>query len=564
MSKFWEELSKERKALQQSGVVPEWMTTAGVQLVKEKYHKTGNVKQRYQTIAKTLARHYKGTPFDAQAEDKFFEMLWKGWLSPSTPVLANTGTNKGLPVSCSGNVVDDSIDGFYSARHEVALLTKHGFGTSSYLGNIRPRGSAISVGGKACGVVPVFKGFVQDMRDVSQGNTRRGAWAGYLPIDHGDFHELCDFLYNNPDDANVGWVVTDDFINKMKNGDSEAIVRYQKTLKTKMVTGRGYYCFIDKINRHRPLVYKEKGHLVKASNLCDEITLFSDEENTFSCVLSSLNIAKYDEWEHTDTIFWAVLFLDAVAEEMIQKASGIKGLEKVVNFTRYSRALGLGQCGWATYLQAHNIPFESLEAQFFNLNLAKKIKTEADKASETLAQIMGEPELMKGTGKRNSHLIAIAPTKSTALIMGGISEGIAPDPAISFLQNTAGGSMDRINPVFLKLMKEKGKYNVKEVGKIASAFGSVQGLEWLTEHEKGVFKTAFEIDQNVVLRYASQRAKFIDQWQSLNLFFPAECDERIISSVHQKAFLDENILGLYYIYTQAGVQGSTGECSVCQ
>lgn len=564
MSKFWEELSKERKALQQSGVVPEWMTTAGVQLVKEKYHKTGNVKQRYQTIAKTLARHYKGTPFDAQAEDKFFEMLWKGWLSPSTPVLANTGTNKGLPVSCSGNVVDDSIDGFYSARHEVALLTKHGFGTSSYLGNIRPRGSAISVGGKACGVVPVFKGFVQDMRDVSQGNTRRGAWAGYLPIDHGDFHELCDFLYNNPDDANVGWVVTDDFINKMKNGDSEAIVRYQKTLKTKMVTGRGYYCFIDKINRHRPSVYKEKGHLVKASNLCDEITLFSDEENTFSCVLSSLNIAKYDEWEHTDTIFWAVLFLDAVAEEMIQKASGIKGLEKVVNFTRYSRALGLGQCGWATYLQAHNIPFESLEAQFFNLNLAKKIKTEADKASETLAQIMGEPELMEGTGKRNSHLIAIAPTKSTALIMGGISEGIAPDPAISFLQNTAGGSMDRINPVFLKLMKEKGKYNVKEVGKIASAFGSVQGLEWLTEHEKGVFKTAFEIDQNVVLRYASQRAKFIDQWQSLNLFFPAECDERIISSVHQKAFLDENILGLYYIYTQAGVQGSTGECSVCQ
>lgn len=564
MSKFWEELSKERKALQQSGVVPEWMTTAGVQLVKEKYHKTGNVKQRYQTIAKTLARHYKGTPFDAQAEDKFFEMLWKGWLSPSTPVLANTGTNKGLPVSCSGNVVDDSIDGFYSARHEVALLTKHGFGTSSYLGNIRQRGSAISVGGKACGVVPVFKGFVQDMRDVSQGNTRRGAWAGYLPIDHGDFHELCDFLYNNPDDANVGWVVTDDFINKMKNGDSEAIVRYQKTLKTKMVTGRGYYCFIDKINRHRPSVYKEKGHLVKASNLCDEITLFSDEENTFSCVLSSLNIAKYDEWEHTDTIFWAVLFLDAVAEEMIQKASGIKGLEKVVNFTRYSRALGLGQCGWATYLQAHNIPFESLEAQFFNLNLAKKIKTEADKASETLAQIMGEPELMEGTGKRNSHLIAIAPTKSTALIMGGISEGIAPDPAISFLQNTAGGSMDRINPVFLKLMKEKGKYNVKEVGKIASAFGSVQGLEWLTEHEKGVFKTAFEIDQNVVLRYASQRAKFIDQWQSLNLFFPAECDERIISSVHQKAFLDENILGLYYIYTQAGVQGSTGECSVCQ
>lgn len=564
MSEYYEKLSKERKSQQAKGVVPEWMTTAGYQLFKEKYEETGNAKKRYETIAKTLARHYKATPFETQAEDKFFEMLWKGWLSPSTPVLANTGTAKGLPVSCSGNVVEDSIDGFYTARHEVALLTKHGFGTSSYLGNIRPRGSSISVGGKACGVVPVFKGFVQDMRDVSQGNTRRGAWAGYLPIDHGDFHELCDYLYNNPDDCNVGWIIGDDFIAKMQAGDSEAIIRYQKTLKTKMVTGRGYYCFIDKINRKRPDVYKENGHFVQASNLCDEITLFSDEDNTFSCVLSSLNIAKFDEWKDTDTIFWAVLFLDAVAEEMIELSGDIKGLRKVRNFTKYSKALGLGQCGWATYLQAHNIPFESLEAQFFNVNLAKKIYEEANKASRALCQTIGACKLMRGTGKANSHLIAIAPTKSTALIMGGISEGIAPDPAITFLQNTAGGSMDRVNPVFLKLMKERGKYHYNEVQKIANAMGSVQGLDWLTEHEKKVFKTAFEIDQNVIIRYASQRAKYVDQWQSLNLFFPADCDERIISSVHQKAFLDENILGLYYIYTQAGVQGSTGECSVCQ
>ena len=564
MASIWEKLSKERKAQQEAGRIPEWYSTAGYQLFCNRYDHTGDARNRYRTIAQTLAKHYKGTHFETKAEDKFFELLWKGWLSPSTPVLANTGTNKGLPVSCSGNVVDDSIDGFYSSRHEVALLTKHGFGTSSYLGNIRPRGSSISVGGKAAGCVPVFKGFVQDMRDVSQGATRRGAWAGYLPIDHGDFHELCDWIYNNPDDANVGWVITDDFISKMQRGDSEAIARYQKTLKTKMVVGRGYYCFIDKINRKRPEVYKTHGHFVQASNLCDEITLFSDRDNTFSCVLSSLNIAKYDEWKDTDAVFWSVLFLDAVAEEMIQCAKGIKGLEKVVNFTRYSRALGLGQCGWVTYLQEHSIPFESLEAQFFNSTLARKIHTEANKASEALAQVLGEPELMKGTGKRNSHLIAIAPTKSTALIMGGISEGISPDPAMSFLQNTAGGSMDRLNPVFLRLMKERGKYNAKEVGKISKAVGSVQELDWLTDHEKAVFKTAFEIDQNVLVRYASQRAKFVDQWQSLNLFFPAHCDERLVSSVHQKAFMDENILGLYYIYTQAGVQGSTGECTVCQ
>ena len=561
---YWGKLSKERKEKQAEGKIPDFMTTAGYQLFLERYAENGEVKARYHTIAQTLSKHYKGTPFETQAEDKFFEMLWKGWLSPSTPVLANCGTNKGLPVSCSGNVVDDSIDGFYTARHEVAMLTKYGFGTSSYLGNIRPRGSSISVGGKAAGVVPVFKGFVQDMRDVSQGNTRRGAWAGYLPIDHGDFHELCDYLYNNPDDLNVGWVITDAFIEKLKNGDSEALLRYQKTLKTKMVTGRGYFCFIDKINRNRPEVYKKKGHFVAASNLCDEITLFSDRDNTFSCVLSSLNISKYDEWKDTDTIFWAVLFLDAVASEMIEQARGVRGLEKVVHFTEYSRALGLGQCGWATYLQKKMIPFESLEAHWFNMDLAEKIHKEANKASEALAQVLGEPELMKGTGKRNSHLIAIAPTKSTALIMGGISEGISPDPAMSYMQNTAGGSMDRLNPVFLELMKKRGKYNPKEVQKIAKAVGSVQGLEWLSEDEKKVFRTAFEIDQKVILRYASMRAKWVDQWQSLNLFFPADCEESLISSVHQQAFMDERILGLYYIYTMAGVQGSTGECMACQ
>lgn len=560
---YWSKLSNERKEKQAKGKVPSFMTTAGYQLFSERYCGDGEVRKRYQDIAKTLAHYYKGTPFETQAEDKFFEMLWKGWLSPSTPVLSNCGTDKGLSVSCSGNIVEDSIDGFYSARREVALLTKHGFGTSSYLGDIRPRGSAISAGGKACGVVPVFKGFVQDMRDVSQGNMRRGAWAGYLPIDHGDFHELCDYLYNNPDDLNVGWVITDAFIEKLKNGDSEALSRYQKTMKTKMVTGRGYFCFIDKINRNRPQVYKDRGHFVKASNLCDEITLFSDEDHTFSCVLSSLNISKYDEWKDSDVVFWSILFLDAVAEDMIQKARGIKGLEKVANFTRYSRALGLGQCGWVTYLQEHRIPFESLDAHFLNLKLAKEIREKAEEASRALAQVLGEPELMKGTGKRNSHLISIAPTKSTALIMGGISEGISPDPAMSYLQNTAGGSMDRLNPVFLKLMKERGKYNPGEVQKIAKAFGSVQGLDWLDENEKRVFKTAFEIDQRVILRYASLRAKFVDQWQSLNLFFPAECEESLISSIHQQAFEDERILGLYYIYTQAGVQGATGECLSC-
>lgn len=558
------ELSKERKQKQKDGIIPKWYTTAGYQLFKEKYDSGGNVKQRYETISKTLANHYKGTCFYEKAESKFFELLWKGWLSPSTPILANTGTNKGLSVSCSGNVVEDSIEGFYNARRECAILTKQGFGTSSYIGNIRARGTPISTGGKASGILPVLKGFIQDSRDVSQGNTRRGAWAGYLNIEHGDFFEICDYVYNNPDDCNIGWIVSNSFIERLNLGDNEALLKYQKALKTKIVTGRGYFCFIDKINSRRIPEYVKNNHYVQASNLCNEIALFSDKDNTFSCVLSSLNIAKWDEWKDTDAVFWSVLFLDAVVEDLLVKAKDIPGLEKICNFASYSRAIGLGQCGWVTYLQDHNIPFESLEAHFFNSYIASYIQEKALEASRTLANELGEPELLKGSRRRNSHLIAIAPTKSTALIMGGISEGISPFPANTYLQNTAGGEMNRINPSFLKLMKQKGMYNKNEIAKITQNQGSVQTLEWLSPLEKQVFKTAFEIDQQWILRFAEQRGKYIDQWQSLNLFFPEDCKEKQISEIHKQAFLSPNILGLYYCYTKAGVSGSTGECSVCQ
>ncbi len=248
-----------------------WYSTAGAQMFYEKYEYETNgrsVRGQFERIAKTAAKHLKGTTLEKDAETAFFDLLWKGWLSPSTPVLANMGTNRGMPVSCSGSVVGDSIDGFYTAYRETALLTKYGFGTSGYLGDIRPRGSAISVGGKASGVVPVFKRFVQDMRDVAQGTARRGAWAGYLPIDHGDFDELVEHVMADPDDANVGWVATDKFIALMNLGDKEAIRRYQKAMKAKMVLGKGYWSFIDKVNNKRPEWYKALGLEVKASNLC--------------------------------------------------------------------------------------------------------------------------------------------------------------------------------------------------------------------------------------------------------------------------------------------------------
>ena len=556
--------SSERKRLQAQGVIPEWMTTQGYQLFCDKYLWADSVYSQYQAIARTASNHLSGTHFSNEAYTKFFNLLWNGWLSPSTPILANMGTNRGLPVSCSGGYINDSIDGFYTARRETAILTKHGFGTSGYLGDIRARGTDISIGGKASGVLPVFQGFTRDMQEVSQGSTRRGAWAGYLPITHADFDELCDLLHHSPDDLNVGWNITDDFIADLEAGVPEAIRRWQKVLKVKMITGKGYFFKVDEANRHRPDCYKDLGLDIKASNLCTEIMLHSSEEYTYTCVLSSMNVAKYDEWKDTDAVYWATIFLDCVAQEFIDKAKDIKGLEKAVAFTEKGRALGLGQCGLHTYVQSKSVPFESLEAKWYSNKIASYIQEEALTASQDMALELGKPEWCYRSELRNTHLIAIAPTKSTALIMGGISEGINPDPKVVFNQNTSAGEVERITPIFLQLMKDKGVYTKKNIKSIEDAFGSCQHVDWLTDHEKAVFKTAFEMDMHAINRMASSRQRYVDQGQSLNHFFGSDATEEYISSVYKEVLLDKNILSSYYAYSSADVAGSDGECVSCQ
>lgn len=559
---YYEKLGNERKALQAEGLLPEWFTTAGYQLFKDKYLWAASPRAQYETIAATLAIH---TDDYEKWKTKFFDLLWKGWLSPSTPVLANTGTNRGLPVSCSGGYVADSIDGFYTARREAALLSKHGFGTSGYLGDVRPRGTPISAGGKASGILPLVKGFVQDSRDVSQGGVRRGSWAGYIPIDHGDFDEIINHLEKEPDDLNLGWVVSDEFNAKLEAGDGDSRRRFGKSLKAKLVTGKGYYWFVDKANRKLPKYYPIRN---VASNLCSEILLPSDADHTYTCVLSSMNVAKYDEWKDTDAIFTATVFLDCVASEFIARAKGIKGLENAVRFTEKARALGLGVAGFHTYLQSHGIPLDSLEAVYFNQELFERLDKESYTATRMMAAWWGAPEWTRAytgsDGVRNCSRLAVAPTKSTALIMGGISEGINPDPAMTYTQSTAGGEVDRMNPILLEIMKERGVYNKDVVKSITDKFGSVQHVEWLSDEEKRVFKTAFEYDQKVLVRLAAQRGKYLDQWQSVNLFFSAEEDPKVIADVHKEAFLNEEIIGLYYVYSKAGVGGSKDECVVCQ
>ncbi len=277
-----------------------------------------------------------------------------------------------------------------------------------------------------------------------------------------------------------------------------------------------------------------------------------------------MNASKYKEWKNTDAVYWATIFLDCVAAEFIDKAKGIRGLEKAVRFTEKSRALGLGLCGLHTAMMQDMLSFESYEAYELSQEIQEHIWEQAVKASKDMAVKLGEPEWCKGYGVRNTHLIAIAPTKSTALLMGGISEGINPDPAMTFVQSTSAGEVDRVNPILLDLMKKKGEYSKKNVQQITDKQGSVQHVDWLTQEEKEVFKTAFEINQKSVLQLASARSRFIDQWQSLNLFFAADEDPAWIAEVHKQAFEDPNILALYYIYTQAGVQAAKGECESCQ
>lgn len=561
-SGIYDKLSEERKKLQAEGLMPLHWSTGSWQLFKEKYlYQASNPKEQYQRIAATMAAH---TPNPPEWKDKFFDVLWRGWLSASTPILANAGTTRGLPVSCAGSYFPDSIDGIYQAKHETAILTKYGFGTAGYLGDIRPRGAEISAGGKSSGVLPIIEGVQKDMEYVVQGTARRGSWAGYLPVSHGDFIEICSYLEAHPDGNNIGWNWHDTDTQKMDEQDVEMHARFQKVLKTRMVAGKGYLFFPDKANRARPEWYVKNNLDIKAAQLCNEITLHSGPDYTYTCVLASMNLALWEEWKDTDAVFVSTVFLDCVAQEFIERAKNIRGLEKAVAFTKKSRALGLGVCGLSSLYQSKMLPFESFEAYMLNRKIFKTIRDEAERATKWGFEQWGAPEWCKGYERANSHVLAVAPTKSTSLIMGGVSEGINPDTAMVFTQRSAGGEVDRMNPYLLKLMKDKGVYNKANVEEVRDNMGSVQKVSWLTDEEKLVFRTAFEIDQMSILRQAEARADYLDQWQSLNLFFSAGEDEEYIARVHEYAIRSEKILGLYYVYSKAGVQASKDECLACQ
>lgn len=563
-----QQLSEERKRLQKEGCLPEWFTTQGWIMFKGKYLNKGEeaFRGRAKTIAKTAAS-YLPDQFDnrsrKQWENLFYRNIWNGWTSCSTPVLSNTGTDKGMSVSCSGVYIGDSVDSFYKKLHENAILSKHGFGTSAFLGDIRGRGEIISRGGKASGTFPVFQDQNIMASKISQGGTRRGSVATYIPVMHPDFYEIYNEVYNSPDEVNVGFCWYDKDTENMDNGDEETIARFKKLMKLCCVQGKGYLVFPDKVNRNRPQMYKDHRLDVKMSNLCSEIFLYCDEDHTFTCVLAAMNLAKYDEWKDTDAIYVTTVFLDCIAEDFIQRGKGISGLECAVRFTEKGRALGLGVCGFHTYLQEKMIPFESFEAHKFNGKFFKELHDKSLEASKTMAKELGEPEWCKGYGVRNTHRTAMMPTMSTAAIMGGVSQGIEPMYGNCFIAELASGDELRINPVFLELMKERGKYDKKTIDSIVYDKGSVRNQNWLSDHEKLVFRTFFEINQENIINQAAARQRWICQGQSLNLGFSSDEDGKYIAYIHKLLIKNPWVFGRYYVRSQTGIEASKG-CISCQ
>lgn len=574
----YEKLSFQRKQLQADGLAPKWMSTASYQLLTENSY-LDVAETPFDMYERIAVRAAELTEFDIPEkfgypswQEAFFDILWKGWLSPSTPVLTNMGNSRGHPISCSGTYIGDSIQSFYEARKEIAQLTQRGYGTSWCLDPIRHRGAPISKGGTANGIMQPAAGVVQDMKDVSQGSSRRGSIGQYLNVLHPDFDELCDQITSDDDGWNIGWTLTDEYERMFDTDPERADHIWKRILKTKMVKGKGYLWFMDKVNRARPQVYVDRNLHVRHSNLCSEISLMSDKDHSFTCVLSSMNISKYDEWQDTYAVQLAAIFLDAVISDMLIKAKQEDGFEKSIAFTEKSRAIGLGVLGLSTYYQKQEWVFGDLQSIMFNQKMMRHMDKQTLEASKLLAKEVGEPEWMEGYGERFSHRLALPPTKSTAIIMGGISEGIAPVFANVYEQDTAGGTIYRINPVLLDLMKERGIYNETTMTRIANAQGSVQGEDWLSDYEKKMFKTAFELNQETILLMGSHRQKIMNQGgggqgQSLNLFFDAQESEEEISRLHDIAFKDDHIQALYYIHSlneESVYKVDKSECEACE
>ena len=540
--------------------VPEWMSKEAIKTLSKGYLYQGETPRgMYERVANQAAKILNYP----ELSPDIFEMLWRGFLGLATPVASNFGTSRGLPISCYSNHISDSVPSIYSHLKESAALSQYGGGVGTYFGDIRPAGAPISSGGKSTGVVPWMRQFDQCAAVVSQGGVRRGSFALYIPIDHPDLLEVLrtkDHSQGDPRDfidSNIAVTVTDEWVESMLAGDLEKKKIFGEVLKMRLVSGSPYIIFIDNANRANPECYVQRGLSVKLSNLCSEIFLHTDENHTFVCVLSSLNLSRWDEWKD-----WtgpatgktapelAIYLLDAVVEEFCHKAERITSLGRAVRFARKSRALGLGTMGEHALYQSKHLPFASDGARALNTETHRFIKEKALKASRDMATSYGEPEWCQGTGLRHTHLMAIAPTKSNSVICGAGSEGIEPIDANYYVAKQAKGTFVRKNRYLVEHLEKIGRNTDETWESILEFRGSVQHLDFLDDHSKEVFKTAREIDQFEIIRQASDRQKFVCQGQSINLFPDPESTPEYLFKLHLSAW-KAGLKSLYYLKSQS-------------
>lgn len=565
----------------QKGEIPDWYSTNALQFFMDKYSYQGEtVRSRDTAVAKYLAKHAPSVYPDWWEEDEytqgktyeqaFFDVIWDGFAVLSTPLKANAGLpQRGLTVSCCGQHMGNSVSSKAFIRGELEVLIKNSHGCSMSVSDWLAEGTVYDKDGNiSAGIEPVIDDMQKSTFEINQG-IRRGQTQFGVNILHGDFDKIANKLFAESDSLNISWLIGDDFIGRLQNGDKEAIRRFGRVVQVRMQTGKGYFTKIDTMNRNKAQVFKDLGLKVHASNLCNEVNLPANDEYSFTCVIINANLALYEEFpEHLYHILHIMQDCNVSGYiEEIEKKTGESRifLSKVLKFTKDFRAVGTGVCGFHSLLMKKRIVFGSFDSMVLNEEIFKKMRNDLDECNAWLAEVLGEPDKLKGYGKRNATVMMMPPTKSSAeLAKESPTESINPETALVRVKETVGGDIFRINTELLKVMKELGQYTQENINFIAQNKGSVQKCYWMPQHLKDVFRNAFETPMEAHLDLCAQRQPYIDQQQSINLYLSGSDTPEYIGNIHKKALLDDNVNGLYYCYSSRGGNYERFGCDVCE